>query len=233
MNEALEKVRSLKHIAVFPLPLVLVPGEMLPLHIFEPRYRQMLADIEKERNLFGVSLFEPGDDTIIDRPDAGTAGCIAEVREVQPQDNGRSNIVTFGLIRYRIVEYVDLDKPYLTAEVEFFEDEKEDEKLLKELADEVFSLFERAAKAAFDLSGSRGTMPDLQPADPERLSFVVASAFNLDNQTKYGLLVKTSALERLESLRSILKSAVGGMEESASIQKLSRTNGHSKKKIDI
>ena len=232
MSEAADKVESLRHLAVFPLPLVLLPGELVPLHIFEPRYRQMLEDIGTERNLFGVSLFEPGESTV-DRPEVGSIGCVAEVREVQSLPDQRSNIRTLGVIRYRILEFVDLGKPYLTAEVEFFEDAGEDKNTLENASNEIFELFERVARAAFDLSGNRGRFPDLQRSDPERLSFVVAAAFNFDNEVKYDLLKMESTLERFDKLRTILKSAVGRMEESAALHKVAQHNGHSKTKIDL
>lgn len=232
MSDATEKVDSLNHLAVFPLPLVLLPGELLPLHIFEPRYKQMLTDIGTERNLFGVSLFEPGEG-IVDRPVVGSVGCVAEVREVQPLPEERSNIKTLGLIRYRILEFVDLGKPYLTAEVEFFSDADEDEATLESTSVEIFDLFERVARAAFDLSGSRGEFPELQRSDPERLSFVVAAAFNFENEVKYELLKMESTLDRFARLRTILESAVGKMEESAAVHKVAQHNGHSKTKIDL
>jgi Lon protease-like protein len=166
MSEASEKVGSLKTIAVFPLPLVLLPGEVLPLHIFEPRYRQMLTDIEGERNLFGISLFE-AEEGKTDRPEPGSVGCVAELREVQPLPDGRSNILTQGVIRYSILDYVDIGMPYLTAEVRFFEDDEGDSTVLESTSDEVFELFERVAKAAFDLSGNRGKLPEIQKSDPE------------------------------------------------------------------
>ncbi len=232
MSEAAEKVISLKHLPVFPLPLVLLPGEMLPLHIFEPRYRQMLEDIETGRNLFGVSLFEAGEG-FSDRPEVGSVGCTAEVREVQQTVEGRSNILTFGIIRYRILDFIDRGTPYLVAEVEFFEDENDDENAVSAESDVIFALFERVAKAAFGLSGNRGKFPEIQRSDPERLSFVVSAAFNLENSAKYELLEMTSTLARLEKLRTVLESAVGGMEDSAEIHKAAQTNGHSKKKLDL
>ena len=129
----------------------------------------MLTDIEGEQNLFGVNLFEASEGSV-DRPPAGSVGCVADVKEVQALEDGRSNIVTMGVIRYRILEYVDLEKPYLTAEVEFFEDQEEEESAVTAAADVVFDLFERAAKAAFDLSGNRGKLPEIQRSEPERLS---------------------------------------------------------------
>ena len=232
MSEASDKVESVKQLALFPLPLVLLPHEVLPLHVFEPRYREMLKDIELERNLFGISFFEPKD-SFSDRPEVGSTGCVAEVREIQTMEDGRSNILTAGIIRYRVLNYIDPEKPYLTAEVEFFEDVEEDETVLKPAAEEVFGLFERIAKAAFDLSGNRGRFPEIQKTDPERLSFVVTAAFSLDNELKYWLLETDSTIKRFEKLGGILRSAVGAMEESAGIHKAAQTNGHSKKKIDI
>lgn len=232
MSEALEKVASLDKLPIFPLPLVLLPGEALPLHIFEPRYRQMLEDIESTNNLFGVSLFEQ-EAALTDRPDVGSVGCVAEVREAQKLEDGRSNILTFGVVRYRIVGFDDDEPPYMVARVEFFEDDPSETDDLSKAADEIFELFERVAKAAFDLSGNRGKLPELQKTDPERLSFVVAAAFNLENPAKYDLLTMTDTGERLERLRHVLSTAVGSMEESAAIQKAARTNGHSTKKIDL
>ena len=192
----------------------------------------MLKDIELERNLFGISFFEPKD-SFSDKPEIGSTGCVAEIREVQTMEDGRSNILTAGIIRYRLLNYIDLDKPYLTAEVEFFEDIEEDEATLKPAADEIFELFERVAKAAFDLSGNRGRFPEIQKSDPERLSFIVTAAFSLENELKYKLVETNSTLDRFERLRGILKSAVGAMEETAGIHKAAQTNGHSGKKIDI
>jgi Lon protease-like protein len=232
MSEASDKIESVKQIALFPLPLVLLPHEILPLHIFEPRYQQMLDDIELENNLFGITFFEPKD-SFSDKPEIGSTGCVAEVREVQKLEDGRANILTAGIIRYRLAKYVDLGKPYLTAEVGFFEDVIEEESVLAPIADEVFDLFQRVAKAAFDISGNRGRFPEIQKSDPERLSFIVTAAFSLDNQLKNELLETESTVERFGKLRGILAAAVGAMEESAGIHKAAQTNGHSAKKIDI
>ena len=232
MSEAFEKVSGIEHLAIFPLPLVLLPHEVLPLHIFEPKYRQMLQDAQLGRNLFGVSFFN-GQDPFIEKPEAGSIGCVAEIRDVQTMPDLRSNILTAGVIRYRMLEYIDEGTPYLTAKVEFFEDDSEDDGLLQQLAGEVFELFERIAKAAFKLSGNRGNFPQIQRADPEPMSFLVAAAFNLENELKYKMLKMTSTIERLESLMEILVPAAVKMEESADIHKAAQTNGHSKKKIDI
>lgn len=232
MSEALEQVAGMEYIPIFPLPLVLMPYEMLPLHIFEPRYQQMLKDIELRRNLFGVNFFEQQTE-FETRPSTGSIGCVAMIRESQIMPDGRSNLLTFGLVRYRIVEYIDVGSPYAAAEVEFFEDEPEDESVLKPVADEVHALFERVAQAAFKLSGSRGIYPEIPTARPEQLSFLVAASFTLDNEIKSKLLALTSTSERLDQLKDLLNQAVAQMESNADIVGAAQTNGHSKKPIDL
>ncbi len=232
MSEALQKVAGIRHLPIFPLPLVMLPNELLPLHIFEDRYRQMLKDVEDKGKFFGVSLFEP-QESFDEKPAIGTVGCVAEIRESETLPDGRSNVLTLGVIRYRLIDYVDSGAPYLVGDVEFFEDETEDSLVLEAIADNVFVLFERMAKAAFKMSGNRGSLPEIGRSSPEALSFLITAAFNFDNEKKYHLLSTTSTIERLGELKHVLESAVDQMEESAEIQVVSRSNGHSKKKIDL
>lgn len=232
MSEALQKVAGLKHLPLFPLPLVALPNEFLPLHIFEDRYQKMLKDVELDRNIFGVTFFDP-DTSFIDKPATDTIGCAVEIRQSETLPDGRSNILTLGLVRYKLIDYVESGEPYFVGDVEFFEDETEDATVVEPLADEVFDLFERMAKAAFKMGGGRGRFPEIQRADPESLSFLITAAFNFDNTKKYSLLEIASTSKRLNELKSILDQTVLQMEESADIQTISRTNGHSKKKIDI
>ena len=232
MSEASEKVLGIRHLPIFPLPLVLLPNELLPLHIFEPRYQQMFKDIGLEKNLFGVSYFD-AEDSLTDQPPIDSIGCVAEVRELQPMPDGRSNLLSVGVIRYRLLDYVETSDPYLVGNVEFFEDDIVDEFVLEPLADEVFGLFKRIAKAAYNLSGERGKFPEIAQAEPQALSFLVTAAFNLEPEMKYKMIETRSTIERLERLREILRQTVGKMEENADIYKTSQTNGHSKKKIDL
>jgi Lon protease-like protein len=232
MSEALEKVAGIRHLPIFPLPLVLLPNELLPLHIFEPRYREMLKDVALDRNLFGISYFEP-QESFVEKPQTETIGCVAEVRESNTLPDGRSNILTIGVVRYRLLGYVEASEPYLIGDVEFFEDDDEDENLLNPLSNEVFAIFRRIARAAHKLSGERGRFPDVQQTEPQALSFLVTAAFNLENNLKYRMLETRSTVERLERLREILLKAVGKMEESAEIHKIAKTNGHGKKKINL
>lgn len=232
MSESLEKMRGIDRIPLFPLPLVMLPNEILPLHIFENRYQQMLRDVESTNRMFGVVLFEPVED-FIERPKVGTIGCVAEIRDTDILEDGRAHIVTLGVVRFRLIDYIDNGEPYYIGDVEFFGDEDTDESEAGRLADEVFDLFQRIAKAAFKMSGGRGRLPDIHRGNPEQLSFLVTAAFNFENELKYELLEMTSTAERLERLRVILKKMVGQMEESADIHAVSKTNGHSTKKLDL
>ncbi len=231
MSDASEKVLGIDQLPIFPLPVVLMPSELMPLHIFEEKYRQMLKDVELKKNLFGLSYFN-SQEILSEKPEPGTIGCVAEINEMQTMPDGRSNILTLGIIRYRIIDYVQMNEPYLIAEVEFFEDAEEEKSELENLSDEVFKLFNRVAKAAHKLSGQRGEFPDIPQAEPEQLSFLISSAFNLENNLKYKMLKTRSTLERLQNMQVILKKAVKQIEDSTEINEISKTNGHSKKKIN-
>lgn len=231
MPEIPEKLVGTRRLPIFPLPLVLLPYELLPLHIFEPRYRQMLTDITATDRLFGVNHFDP-DAAVGERPETGSLGCAAAVHDVQPMPDGRSNIVTTGLTRYRLIDYVETDEPYLVANVEFFEDVPHADYGIAELAKEVIALFDRVARAAHEISGGHGKLPDLPRSEPEALSFLISAAFSLEPVEKLRMLEMRSTRERLERLREILVAAVEKIEPSAEIHRISKSNGHSKKKID-
>ena len=114
MSEVLEKVAGINQLPIFPLPLVMLPNEILPLHIFEERYQQMLRDVEATNKMFGVVFFEPVED-FADRPKTGTIGCVAEIRDTDMLEDGRANIVTLGVVRFRVLDYIDEGEPYLVG----------------------------------------------------------------------------------------------------------------------
>jgi len=232
VSEASDKVRGLSDLPLFPLPVVLFPGVPLPLHIFEQRYRQMLLDIRLANNLFGLAYFDP---TISenDVPPAGHVGCVAEVTETQTLADGRSNILTLGVIRYRIESYVERGAPYLVAQVSYFEDDEEDESLLAGPAKEVADTFTRIAQAVRTINDERAALPDISNTEPQRLSFLVAAAMEIDAEVKQELLELRSTSERLERLRGMLAVAVKGYEERARIHELAKGNGHGGKRIEI
>ncbi len=232
MTEAMNKVKGVRELPIFPLPIVLFPGLPLPLHIFEPRYRQLLEDIRLDNSLFGLSFLDQSI-TEQDLPPVGHVGCVAELTETQTLADGRSNILTVGLIRYRVEEYLDRGTPYLMARVTYFEDEEEDPKLLGENANQVGELFMRIARAIRAINDERASLPDLSDTDPQRLSFLVAGAMEMEADVKQRLLELRSTSERLRRLRDMLKRAVGNYEERARIHDLAKGNGHSGRKIEL
>ena len=232
MSEASDKVRGMRELPLFPLPVVLFPGVPLPLHIFEPRYRQMLTDIGVSNNLFGLAYFDPTIATT-EVPPAGHIGCVAEVTETQTFPDGRSNILTLGVIRYRIDSYIERGDPYLVAQVSYFEDDDEDEELLAAPAKDVAETFTRIAQAVRTINDERATLPDISDTEPQRLSFLVAAAMEIDAEVKQELLELRSTSERLERLRGMLSIAVKGYEERARVHELAKSNGHSGRRIEI
>src|SRR5262245_20995481 len=160
MSDALDKVRDVRTLPIFPLPVILLPGEIIPLHIFEPPYRTTLTDIQAGNQLSGLSYYE-GTETESRKPPLGHLGCVAEVREVQEMPDGRSNIVISGVIRYMVDEYPDSDEPYFVGEVSFFEDEPdENEEKLSELSKEVTEYFNRMGQADTRRRSVRKRYPD-------------------------------------------------------------------------
>lgn len=232
MSEASDKVRGIRELPIFPLPIVLFPGVPLPLHIFEPRYQRMLADIRARDQLFGLSYFDVTE-SASDVPAVGHVGCAAEVTEVQPLPDNRANILTVGLIRYRLESYADHGDSYLVGRIQFFEDEEEDAAFLEQRAEEVSKLFMRIARAVRIINDERASLPELPPTEPERLSFLVAAAMELDTEVKIELLELRSSGERLKRLRDLLARAVSNYEERARIHAIAKGNGHGGKHIDL
>ena len=225
-------VSGVSELPLFPLAVVLFPGVPLPLHIFEPRYRQMLEDIQAGDNLFGLSYFDASASSR-EAPPVGSSGCVARVTDTQAFPDGRSNILTVGLIRYRIEEYVERGVPYLIVRVSYFEDRDENIEALHERSREVAETFTRIARAVRIINDERTNLPNIADTEPERLSFLVAAAMEVEPDVKQELLELRSTSERLRRLRDILARAVSGYEERARVHELAKGNGHSGKKIEL
>ena len=228
----MDKVRDVRELPVFPLPVVLFPGVPLPLHVFEQRYRQMLSDVRDGNNLFGLSYFDSSTSEK-DFPPEGHIGCVAEVTETQSLPDGRSNILTVGLIRYKVEGYIERGDSYLVARVSFFEDEEEQPESLGESSRDVAEIFTRIARAVRIINDERAGLPDISDTDPQRLSFLVAAAMEIETDVKQELLELRSTSERLRRLSDMLGRAVTRYEERARMHELAKGNGHSGKKIEI
>ncbi len=105
-------------IPIFPLPsAVMFPNVLLPLHVFEPRYRQMLADALAGDRVIGMVLLQSGwENSYEGRPGVFPVGCAGVITHVEPLNDGRSNIVLRGLTKFRI-QHEHNSKPYRLAEV--------------------------------------------------------------------------------------------------------------------
>jgi ATP-dependent Lon protease len=232
MSESMEKVRGLRELPIFPLPVVLFPGMPMPLHIFEERYRKMLSDIRAGNNLFGLSYFDQSSSDR-DMPAAGHVGCVAEVTETQALPDGRSNILAVGVVRYQIESYVERGDPYLVARPNYFEDEDQDDMSLQTQSHEVATMFMRVANSIRAMNDERGNLPDITDTDPQRLSFLVSAAMEIEVEMKQELLELRLTSERLVRLRDLLARVVGNYEERARIHSVAKRNGHGGKKIEL
>ena len=190
---------------LFPLGTVLFPGLVLPLHVFEDRYRQLVQDLSgrREPRRFGVIAIREGRET----GEAGVTslyqvGCVADVREVAEREDGTYDLITVGSDRFRLGE-IDRSRPYLRASVE----------LLPEPAgaDADAALIVPAVRQAFrrylDVLATTGPatikVPDL-PDEPVLLSYLIAAAMIIDLPARQDLLAAPDAVSRLTAERVTL-----------------------------
>lgn len=213
---------SVRLLPLFPLPLVLFPGAPLPLHIFEPRYQQLLADALAGDRLFGV-ICHPKEMPEQELP-AGTVGCLAYVDSATPIGDGRSNIVATGRERFVFERFVVHPAPYHVAEVSGVEDDVESPLLLEPLTGRLRLLFERVGKSARRISDDVSPLPEL-PADPGALSFAVAQYIDLDLPARQAILSSRSPASRLRQLVDLFSAVVEPIEERARTHERARTNG--------
>ena len=212
----------LDHLPLFPLPLVLVPGAALPLHIFEPRYRQMLADCLEGDRRFGIARLEEG--VAEGEVPAGTVGCVAEIVNTETLPDGRSNIVVRGAERFALLSLVSSAHPYRVCRAELVEDEFEIGAELDTVAERVRDVFRRVARAARTLADDPDPLPEL-PEDAASLSFAVASMIDIDLDARQELLASRSPLARLRQLDRVLSAALGTIVDRAQVHTLAKTNG--------
>ncbi len=209
-------------IPVFPLPVVLFPGAPLPLHIFEPRYRQMLADCLGSDSRFGIMFRPEGMEETDLEP--GRVGCVAQVDDAQTLPDGRSNIIVHGVRRFALHRFVVSPTPYHVAEVGEYDDVPEDDAALEVAATRVRELFSRVGRAARSLADDHDPLPTL-PDEPDALSFGIAAMIDLEPPRRQEILVSRLASERLAKVEALLSGAVGALEARAKIHGRAKSNG--------
>ncbi len=125
---------------LFPLDVVLFPGEDLPLHIFEPRYRLMMNECIEQKTPFGIVLVRPNSEHLKEEP--YSVGTMAKIDILDRLEDGRMNLIARGLQRFRILE-LHRQKPYLSGLVEVFEDQTEQDQTQTTYANQARELFRR------------------------------------------------------------------------------------------
>lgn len=195
---------------MFPLQVVLLPGEYLPLHIFEERYKEMIGMCLDEERPFGVVLAE--------KSGIRRIGCTARITAViQKFQDGRMNIATEGIERFRILQTYQTQS-YLTADVEFFEDDPE--------ARPVDAVVEKVIQTFQEQSGNANFRPEDLREAPVRLSFQIGAALQLSHQEKQALLESVSLSERLERLIRYIREKNVRTEHVADQRERASRNGH-------
>ena len=161
---------SVRELPLFPLPeVVLFPKEVLPLHIFESRYRIMLKSVLETDSMFGVIKWDQNTKSM------ANVGCCAQIIKHQTAEDGRSNIITLGQQRFQILEIVR-STPYCSAMVTWINDENVDNfQKLDALKDSVTEALSDVVKLSSKLSNSKKNLPEKLPNNPMELSFWIGS----------------------------------------------------------
>ncbi|MGP8001211.1 MAG: LON peptidase substrate-binding domain-containing protein [Streptosporangiaceae bacterium] len=191
---------------LFPLGTVLYPGVLLPLHIFEERYRQLVRDLldGPQPGRFGVIAIRKGRETGVDGISALYGiGCTATLRQVATYQDGRFDLVTVGSQRFRLARLDDATQPYLQGDVELLEEDTGDRPAATLAAQAVQQAFGSYVGALGQREGITAAVPDL-PDEPVLLSYLVAASMILDLPARQALLAEPDALARLTSERALL-----------------------------
>jgi Lon protease-like protein len=207
-------------VPMFPLGQVLMPGRPLPLRIFEPRYRAMVADMTApaphgtpKAQHFGVVLLQQGLEVITNwalRPDPEAVGAmaaigtLAEVLELKAKRDGGFELLAVGSRRFRVKSWVS-GKPYAQAEVEYLDEQ--DGVIPEGLAEEVVTLYSEHIGVLTARTGQSPLALAELPAvhDPNLLSYYVASTLPLDHRDRQSLLADPDAGQRLAHVRDLLR----------------------------
>ena len=198
-------------LGLFPLGIVLLPGEVVPLHIFEERYKKLIGE-RLDEGEFGVVLAE--EDSV---RECGTSARVAQL--IEELDDGRMNVLVQGVRRFRIIEVHDPDDheaDYLSAEVDYYRDSQPEASQL--LRDGVLEVFGRML-ALMDVESSG------EPAGEGPLSFRVAAAVDFGAPLKQELLESLSEEQRLETLLTVMTSLLPRLELRKEREEAIRGNG--------
>lgn len=190
----------------------------MPLHIFEPRYKRMLADCLAGDRRFGIT--PPSSEN---RIEPGTVGCVAEVRVNQELPDGRSNIVVLGGARFVLSRLIDQSLPYLVAMVQTFDDDPGTDPSAEDVATlrELFTRYFAGLRQLNDSEPEKPTLPD----EAVSLSFQVAGTLECDPGVKQRLLVERSTERRVKALIQLLPVLTSAIDSALTVHRRAHTNG--------
>jgi Lon protease-like protein len=195
---------------LFPLDLVLLPGTPLPLHIFEPRYREMVSECLAQEKRFGVVRAKA--------EGVAEIGCTAEILTVTKKyPDGRMDIVTEGRERFEVMQ-VNQERSFLQAEVLY-------------LKDDPHNASSEETAQALKLHGEIMTLAGAEPekssdVETSQLSFHLAGSLPLDPDFKQTLLGMSSEIERVRALISYFETILPNLRRSVQVRQKAGGNGH-------
>lgn len=189
---------------LFPLNVVLFPHMPLPLHIFEPRYRQMLADCLEEGHSFGVVAIREGQETGPAVP--FEVGTLAKIMRIERLDDGRVNLLVMGASRFQILETAN-DRPYLRGRIRIMLEAGDELEATGGLAETTARAFREYSKLVRELVGQAADEAE-PPMEPEILSYLIAAALNLQVPEKQQLLATPRTDDRLKQELRLLRKEI-------------------------
>lgn len=195
---------------LFPLNVVLFPGTVSPLHVFEMRYRQMILDCQREERLFGIVLARPESKHLNEKP--YPVGTMVGISNLTRLDDGRYTFMAVGIKRFRIVSE-HRERPYLSGLVEPFEDIAEPENELLTLTQQAYSLFGAYLGMLLEASDDDTDVDASLPDVPEDLSHFIAYFLDIQEEQKQHFLELTSTRQRLQEEIAILRREVPFMRQ--------------------
>jgi len=190
---------------LFPLPnLVFFPETRLPLHVFEPRYRQLVSDVVSADKRFGIVLLRPGwEADYLGAPAVHGTGTLGEIEQVAPLEDGKYNILVRGEVRFRIVGEV-LREPYRTARVVA---QPQEERSVTDAYAQRTWLAELAKQYLRHLPEQDG-VPEIETVGLEALTNALIMSLNLDAEEKQRLLENDDLIARAETVGNDLQNRI-------------------------
>ncbi|OGO51359.1 MAG: hypothetical protein A2148_10700 [Chloroflexi bacterium RBG_16_68_14] len=200
----------MERLPLFPLKGVLFPGAILPLHIFEERYKLMIGRCVDEQGPFGAVLIRSGEE-VGGPAEPYDVGTTARISHVQRLPDGKMNLIALGERRFRIMG-LDRSQPYLTGDVEYLDSEGTDVAEAEELAGRVAALFGEQVRLVMAITGQWARLLEL-PSQSDRLADFVAGQMDAPVSTKQELLETLSLPVRLRREEELLGDLIRRLTE--------------------